>query len=223
MKQEFSKLLWAFSFLIAVLQFGTAARADEASLYDAPIPADKALVRFLNVKLKFGTQIDMSGQAFSLGSLVLSPYSIVQNGSYVITEGEAEKEFTFEPGNFYTVAVGFEHEGSESIVVLNDKEVENPSKSLLTFYNFSQGEADLSLKLKGDKRVLFKAVQPGEMNSKELPVIDIGLEASVEGKPAGDYEAVALTADKPRNVVVVENSSGVSAHLLTTEISKDSQ
>ncbi|WP_269582916.1 alginate O-acetyltransferase AlgF [Roseibium sp. Sym1] len=192
----------------------------EDALYEAPIPADKSLVRFVNAKLKNGLVVDFSGQKFSVDGKALTAYHIIQNGSYSIGDGITTTDAVLEPGKFYTVAVGAENAGGAPILVIEDKAVDNPSKSALTFYNFASQPADLALALKGDKRTLFEAVAPGGMSSKELPAIDIGLLASSDGEQVLEVESVSLTADKRQNVVVLETSGGITAYLAATELDK---
>lgn len=185
----------------------------DAGLYDAPIPADKSLVRFVNVKLKSGVALDFSGQKFDLEPVALSNYRLIGNGAYTISDGQASASATLEPGKYYTVAVG-----GEGIVVIADKEVENPSKSALTFYNFSSAPADLALKLNGQSKELFTHVAPSTMASKELPVIDIGLAVTEGDKMVTEVEKVSLTAKERQNVVVVDTPNGPASYLIATGI-----
>ena len=194
------------------------AMANDAALYDAPIPADKSLVRFVNVKMKQGLTLDFSGQKFDVDAVALSGYKILSNGAYKISDGKASVDATLEPGKYYTIAVGADAGGQEGIVVIADASVENPSKSSLSIYNFSGAAADLSLRLKGQSKVLFDDVAPGSMASKELPVIDIGLEVSEGDKKFTELEKVSLTAKQRQNVVVVDTPSGPTSFIVPTGI-----
>ncbi|WP_209444085.1 alginate O-acetyltransferase AlgF [Rhizobium sullae] len=200
--------------------FSTHLLANDAGLYDAPIPADKSLVRFLNVKLKNGVSLDFSGQKFDVDPVALSNYRLIGNGSYKISDDASSTEATLEPGKFYTVAVGADGAGQKGIVVIPDKEVENPSKSALSFYNFSTKPANLSLRLNGDSKVLFKNLAPAAMASKELPVIDIGLEVSEGDRKVTELAKVSLTAKDRQNVVVVETPNGPAGFLAATGIDR---
>ena len=192
--------------------------ANDAGLYDAPIPADKSLVRFVNVKMKQGLTLDFSGQKFDVDPVALSGYRILSNGAYKISDGKASVDANLEPGKFYTIAVGANAGGQEGIVVISDNSVENPSKSSLSLYNFSAAPADLSLRLKGQSKVLFDDVAPGAMASKELPVIDIGLEVSEGDKKFTELDNVSLTAKQRQNVVVVDTPNGPTSFLVPTGI-----
>lgn len=200
----------AFSAGLSAMPFNALA---DAGLYDAPIPADKSLVRFVNVKLKSGVALDFSGQKFDLEPVALSNYKLIGNGAYTITDGQASATATLEPGKYYTVAAG-----GDSIVVIADKEVENPSKSALTLYNFSSAPADLALKLNGQSKELFADVAPSTMASKELPVIDIGFAVSEGDKTVSEVEKVSLTAKERQNVVVVDTPNGPASYLIATGI-----
>ncbi|PDT80351.1 alginate O-acetyltransferase AlgF [Sinorhizobium sp. BJ1] len=188
--------------------------AGDAALYDAPIPADKSLVRFLNVKLKSGVILDFSGQKLDVDAIVLSNYRALANGSYKISDGASSAEAKLEAGKLYTIAVG----AADGIVVIQDKDVENPSKSALSFYNFSAQPANLLLRLDGDSKALFKDLAPAGMASKELPVIDIGLEVTEGDKKVMDVEKVSLTAKERQNIVVVETANGPTAFAAVTGI-----
>ena len=189
--------------------------SNDAALYDAPIPADRSLVRFLNVKLKSGVSVEFSGQQFEIDQAALSNYRIVGNGTFTITDGTASTEAKFEPGKFYTVAVGASQGG---IVVIPDNDVENPSRSAISFYNFSSAPANLALRLNGDSKVLFKDLVPGAMASKELPVIDIGLEVTEGNKTVTEIEKVSLTARERQNVIVVDTANGPVGFVIPTGI-----
>ncbi|CTQ56359.1 Alginate O-acetyl transferase AlgF [Roseibium album] len=197
----------------------TSVTADDA-LYEAPIPADKSLVRFVNAKLKNGIVLDFSGQKFGVDGKALSAYHIIQNGDYVIGDGLSAVNVKLESGKFYTVAVGAEIADGVSIVVIEDKAVENPSKSALSFYNYARQPVDLALVLKGDTRTLFKDAAPGSMASRELPAIDIGLQVQNGTGVIFETDSVSLTADKRQNVVVLETAAGVGAYLVATELNK---
>ncbi|MBB2820013.1 UNVERIFIED_ORG: hypothetical protein GGD59_003276 [Rhizobium esperanzae] len=199
--------------------FTTPIFANDAALYDAPIPADKSLVRFLNVKLKSGVSLDFSGQKFEVAPVVLSNYRLLANGAYKISDGTTFAEGTFEPGRFYTVAIGVDTDSEQGIVVISDKAVENPSKSALTFYNFSTRSANLSLRLNGDSKVLFKDLAPAAMASKELPAVDIGLEVS-EGDTKVSVEKVSLTAKDRQNFIVIDTPNGPAGFLTATAIDR---
>ncbi|MEJ8476685.1 hypothetical protein [Roseibium algae] len=215
-----SKLLALVAVFVLMVAGTSSSVIAEDALYEAPIPADKSLVRFVNAKLKNGLVVDFSGQKFSVDGKALSAYNIIQNGSYTIADGISSKDAVLEPGKFYTVAVGAEIDSEPTIIVIEDKAVDNPSKSALTFYNFASKPADLALALKGDTRKLFEGVAPGSMSSRELPAIDIGLLASVNDQPVFEAEAISLAADKRQNVVVLETSVGVKAYLAMTALSK---
>lgn len=212
MKNKYLTVRFAIALFAGLGAMPLNALAD-AGLYDAPIPADKSLVRFVNVKLKSGVALDFSGQKFDLEPVALSNYRLIGNGAYTISDGQASASATLEPGKYYTVAVG-----GEGIVVIADKEVENPSKSALTFYNFSSAPADLALKLNGQSKELFTDVAPSTMASKELPVIDIGLAVTEGDKMVTEVEKVSLTAKERQNVVVVDTPNGPASYLIATGI-----
>ncbi|MDF0700408.1 alginate O-acetyltransferase AlgF [Rhizobium sp. MC63] len=210
----------AFGLWAAFGTFPTLVLANDAGLYDAPIPADKSLVRFLNVKLKSGVNLDFSGQKFEVDAAVLSNYRMIGNGSYKVSDGSTSAEANLEPGKYYTIAVGADAAGQNGIVVIADKGVENPSKSALSFYNFSMNPADLSLRLNGDTKVLFKDLSPAAMATKELPVIDIGLEVSEGGSKIAEVEKISLTAKGRQNVVVIDTANGPAGFVAATGIER---
>jgi hypothetical protein len=188
----------------------------DAGLYDAPIPVDKSLIRFVNVKLRSGVTLDFSGQKFSVEPVALSNYKMIGNGTYDLSDGQTSAKAAFQPGKFYTIAVG----AAEGLVVIQDKDVENPSKSSLSIYNFSSTPTDLALRLKGESKALFKDVAPASMASKELPVIDIGLSISKGEKTVKDVDKVSLTAKERQNVVVVDSQNGPVSYVISTGIDK---
>jgi len=220
MRKKFRAIPVALAMAAAVGAFPLQVSANDAGLYDAPIPADKSLVRFLNVKLKGGVSLDISGRKFDVEAVVLSNYQIVDTGPFTISDGAASTDAKLEAGKFYTIAIGAEAIAGKSIVVIDDKAVENPSKSALSFYNFSTQAADLSLLLNGDSKVLFKDVPPAGAASKELPAIDIGLEVSGGDKKVTEVQNVSLTAKDRQNVVVVSTPNGPSGFLTATGIDR---
>lgn len=204
--------------LSALLFSSGVSSAGDGGLYDAPIPADKSLVRFVNVKMKAGVAVDFSGQKYDVGPVALSNYRIVGNGDYSISDGKTSVNAKLEPGKYYTIAVGADVVGQPGIVVIADKRVENPSKSSISFYNFSGNPADLALRLKGESKILFKGVTPGSVASKELPVVDIGVEVSEGDKKVTELEKVSLTAKERQNVVLIDAPNGPTGFLVTTGI-----
>ncbi len=219
MKKSLLSLLCApllFAWALAIS--GTA--YSDAALYDAPIPADKSLVRFVNAKLDSDASVDFSSTSYRVGSEALSGYHIIQNGTYDISDGSSSVQATLEPGKFYTVAIGVELDTPQTVLVIKDKDVKNPSKSALSFYNFSGTAADLALRLNEDTRTLFSGIEPGSMDSRELPAVDIGLVVTAGGAEVLSADSVTLAADKRQNVLVLHISGAPAAYVIETKLEK---
>lgn len=205
--------------LIALIWLPLVATAEDG-LYEAPIPADKSLIRFINARLSFETELTLSDVQIDVEPEALSPYQIIDNGAYTLRFNDNEMTADFAAGAFYTIALDAASQADTSIVVIEDILPENPSRSALTFYNFSDAPASLYLELKGDERALFEQIAPGSMVTKALPPIELGVIVRVGDTVVLKEQAVAFTADQHRNVVVLSNTGETLGYITATQIDK---
>lgn len=205
--------------VFAIISAPIALKAQDG-LYEAPIPADKSLIRFINAKLTFDAQITLTDVDIAVEAEALSPYQIIDNGAYRLRFNDQEIGADFKAGAFYTIALDSGSKAEAPLVVIEDTPPENPSRSSLTFYNFSDGPASLSLQLKGDERALFEAVAPGSTATKELPAIELGLIVRAADRVIMEAPAVTFTSDLHHNVVVLSNTGETVGYMTTTEIAK---
>lgn len=206
------------SLLLIGLWFTAPARAGDDALYEAPIPADKSLVRFLNAKQAPGMTVTINGQPFEVETDVLSAYKIVSGGEATIDGANSNLKFSFEPKKFYTVVVDGAASGLQPIAVLEDKVAQNRSGSSLSFYNMTAGAADLALKLKGKSKNVFSGVKQGEQAFREIIPVDIGIDVVVDGKVAKSFDSVKLSATDRQSVVAILVGKEVRAFVVPNGI-----
>lgn len=206
------------SLLLIGLWFSASARAGDDALYDAPIPADKSLVRFLNAKQAPGLTVTINGQPYEVETDVLSDYKIVSGGEATVDGVNSTAKFKFEPKKFYTIVVDGAASGLQPLAVLEDKIAQNRSGSSLTFYNMTASSADLALKLKGKSKNVFAGVKQGGQAFREIIPVDIGIDVLVDGKVAKSFEGVKLSATERQSVVAILVGKEVRAFVVPNSI-----
>lgn len=116
---------------LALIAFGPAALAQDASLYEDVANPNSSFVRVVDAK----SPVAMI-QAVSFDSIVagVTPYVVIDGETEVkISAGELSATETVEPATFYSFVVGAD--GSSALVV--DKITRNPAQADVTFYNLS--------------------------------------------------------------------------------------
>jgi hypothetical protein len=214
-----NKIVLSIALVMGLFSLGAAsAVAGDDALYDAPIPADKSLVRFLNAQQAPGTSVVLNGQTYTLDADVLSKYKIIAGGTSKVSAQNAEITADFQPKKFYTVVIGATSAGLQPITVLEDSIAKNRSGSSLTFYNLTAGSADLAVKLKGKSKNVFSKVTQGTQAFREIVPIDLGVDVIVDGKVAKSFEKVSLSASDRQSVIATSVGNEVRAFVVSNSI-----
>jgi hypothetical protein len=103
--------------------------AQDAGLYDAPIPADAGFVRLVAADGRAGATLDVGDRTLTTAADGVSPYSIFKTGRYAA----GETEIAVAPGSFTTLAV----RADGSLAVLADEPLASPKASGIHVYNLS--------------------------------------------------------------------------------------
>jgi hypothetical protein len=109
----------------------SAAVAQDAGLYDAPIPADAGFVRVIARDGRAGAALQIDERGLTPGADGVSPYAIFKAGRY--PAGAGGPEVTVAPGSFTTLVVG----ADGRLDVLADEPLASPKASGIHVYNLS--------------------------------------------------------------------------------------
>jgi hypothetical protein len=197
----------AFLFAVAGLAaFPVASHAADEGLYAAPPAADSALIRLLDARGALGIAAMIGGKEIAAAGGV-TPYLAVPAGSVAIEAGEASGEITAEAGRFYTVAM-FAN-GAPSLLRLEDRIIDNPSKALITLYNF--GESEASVRAVTQNATVIAPVAAGASASREINAVTLDLEIS-SGAPPHLLNDVALRRRGALSIIRFRDGSVAAEH-----------
>lgn len=121
---------------IAALALGVVAiaipaptRAQDAGLYDAPIPADAGFIRIVAADGRAGATVEIDDRTLATGGDGVSPYAIFKAGRYPA----GGTELSVAAGSFTTLVLG----ADERLSVLSDEPLASPKASGIHVYNLS--------------------------------------------------------------------------------------
>lgn len=207
---------WTF---IAALLFSlqTARAADDAALYDPAPPADSAFVRVINAE---GGAVNVTLGANSFSNVAypaISPYQIVPQGSHSAKLGDDATELTIAAGKYYSIAV-VEKDGKKHIIQIEDPQIKNPAKALITFYNLSDAPT-AALYAATQKADIFPAVKTGEKASREVNALTIDVSVKdAEGKDVKSFKGVELKRKSGVNFLLAGKGAARKAVMAASEV-----
>ncbi len=105
------------------------ARAQDAGLYDAPIPADAGFLRLVAADGRAGATVQMDERTLTTGADGVSPYAIFKAGRYPA----GTTEVAVAPGSFTTLVLA----ADGRLMVLADEPLASPKASGIHVYNLS--------------------------------------------------------------------------------------
>lgn len=201
--------------------FATVTRAQEAGLYDAPPPEGTSYVRFLNRSKLLAPVVKLSGIPFSQTETVLSSYSYVKEGTYEIEFNTEKLSAAIIAGRFYTVVVGDAAGALKPIAILEDRGLANASSnSGLYFYNYASESVDLQVNVNGKSGAVFKAVEPGGAEFKEVKPFDVAFDLVIAGKIVASIPQKSFVRGSGISIVVTKLENTTFAEAIDNKVSK---
>jgi hypothetical protein len=183
-----------------------AALAQDAGLYDAPIPADAGFVRMIARDGAAGATLPVGDRTLTTGADGVSPYAIFKQGRYPAGSGAVDVA----AGTFTTVVVD---PATGALAALADAPLASPKASGIHVYNLS-ALPSVTLFAPEFERVVVDAVAPGETKGRAFGEGSLVLEvragdrsvAVFPKRAIGRRQAVSVivfgSADAPRAVLV---------------------
>ena len=209
-----------FLTILAALLFSlqTAHAADDAALYDPAPPADSAFVRVINAAEGGPVDVSLGANSFSKVAFPgISAYQIVPQGAHSAKLGGDETDLTITAGKYYSLAV-VEKDGKKEIVQIEDPQIKNPAKALITFYNLSDAPA-AALYAAAQKADIFPAVKTGDKASREVNALTIDVAVKdAEGKEVSSFKGIELKRKSGVNFLLAGNGAAKKAIMAASEV-----
>jgi hypothetical protein len=183
-----------------------AAHAQDAGLYDAPIPADAGFVRVIARDGKAGMTLPVGDRTLTTGPDGVSPYAIFKQGGYPAGSGTVDVA----AGTFTTVIVD---PATGAVSALSDEPLASPKASGIHVYNLS-ALPSVTLFAPEFERVVVDGVASGTTKGRAFGEGSLVLEvragdrsvATFPKRAIGRRQAVSVivfgSADAPRAVLV---------------------
>ncbi len=121
--------LAALALGVVAIAIPVASRAQDAGLYDAPIPADAGFIRVVAADGRAGATVEIDDRMLATGADGVSPYAIFKAGRYPA----GGTELAVAAGSFTTLVLGAEGR----LAVLSDEPLASPKASGIHVYNLS--------------------------------------------------------------------------------------
>ena len=122
-------LVAAFGFGLLATAAPLPVRAQDAGLYDAPIPADAGFVRLVAADGRAGATVEIDERTLTTGTDGVSPYAIFKAGRH----SAGGTELPVSAGSFTTLVIG----ADGRLAVLSDEPLASPKASGIHVYNLS--------------------------------------------------------------------------------------
>ncbi|MFM9860895.1 alginate O-acetyltransferase AlgF [Pseudoxanthobacter sp. M-2] len=121
--------LAALALGVVAIAIPVASRAQDAGLYDAPIPADAGFIRVVAADGRAGATVEIDDRMLATGADGVSPYAIFKAGRYPA----GGTELAVAAGSFTTLVLG----ADGRLAVLSDEPLASPKASGIHVYNLS--------------------------------------------------------------------------------------
>lgn len=205
MRPSFAILIAAASLAIAGLA-APEARAQDAGLYDAPIPADAGFVRILAKDGRAGVTLQVGDRTLTTGPDGVSPYMIFLKGQFPAGSGTVDVA----AGSFTSIVVD---PATGALSPLADEPLASPKASGIHVYNLS-AVPSVTLFAPEFGRVVVDGVASGSTRGRAFGEGSLILEiragdrsiATFPKRAIGRRQAVSVvvfgSADAPRAVLV---------------------
>ncbi len=198
-------LLAACTLGLAGTAMPSPAKAQDAGLYDAPIPADAGFVRVVAADGRAGATVVIDERTLATGADGVSPYAIFKAGRYPA----GGVELAVAAGSFNTLVLG----ADGRLAVLSDEPLASPKASGIHVYNLSALPA-VTLFAPEFGRAVVEDVAPGTTKGRAFGEGALVLEVRAGDRSLATFpkrginrrQAVSVivtgTAEAPRAVLV---------------------
>jgi alginate O-acetyltransferase complex protein AlgF len=178
----------------------------QEGLYDPTPPANSAFVRIIQADSALSTTTSSIGDVVygDLEYLAISPYHVVQQGSYEGRFGDITTPLEVAAGNFYTVAIV----GGKALL-LQDPVNGNLTKTLLILYNLSD-LATVDMKTADGSTAVISGVTSQTLNSILVNPIEISLAAFGDHQSVQAFNDLSLKPGATYSMIV----TGPAEHLM---------
>ncbi len=187
--------------IVIALLSPSIAIANEDALYAPAPPADSAFVRTINATADTSIAIQLNGVSLAQNEehINISDYAVFKQGNYDLTYGDKNEKIALEAGQYYSIAV----KKDQSYVVIKEDLIENPSKAMLYFCNFS--DAPASIKSPEYNATIFENIATSECTSREVNAVTFDLALEANDKIVKDLPGIALKRQTGTSIILIGN------------------
>jgi Alginate O-acetyl transferase AlgF len=219
---KIGKIFVVFVFLSSIVtSWSVVANAQDAGLYEAPPPDGTSYVRFLNRSKLQSPVVKLSGVAYAQTAAVISDYNYVKEGDFNIEFNADKMSTAFQAGRFYTVVIGNGANNLKPIDVIEDKGLSDPSShSGLYFYNYTTQPVDLQVNVNGKSGPVFKAVNPGASQFKEVKPFQVAFDVVADGKVVASISEKTFVRGNAISIIVTDSDGAVMAESVDNSVAQ---
>lgn len=194
-----------------VLVAVTPAVAQDAGLYDAPIPADAGFLRVIARDGAAGTEVQVDERVLTTDAEGVSPYAIFKAGRYPVANGGAE--VTVAAGTFTTLVVG----ADGRFEALADEPLASPKASGIHVYNLSALPA-VTLFAPEFGRAVVEDVTPGTTKGRAFGEGALVLEVRAGDRSVATFPKRGISRRQAVSVIVTGSAEAPRAVLVDNTV-----
>jgi len=186
-----------------VLPMSQALANPDTGLYDPIPPEGSAFVRFVSLDEADGSkEATLNDKTLEFVRFKdVSSYFVMPGGPVATKIGKVKKDFSVEPGNFYTVVLS----KNQDLQIYEDQKNDNQAKAQIIYYNFSPN-SNLSLKTNDGKVEIVPPIASGKQGAKQINPVKVSLAVYNGDKMVKDLGSVSLERGHSYSVVTFPNN-----------------
>jgi alginate O-acetyltransferase complex protein AlgF len=185
---------------IALLVLGwTGAEAQDAALYDPAPPPNSSFVRIIDARGEGNLQATIGNVSVTVPETGVSPYVVVPAGEQDVTLSSDAGKVTVDAGKYYTIA--FFVGGSPAPALLEDEVLDNPAKSGVYLYNFSD-EPSVKLFAPQPNVAVVDDIKPGASAFRAVNAVTVDLAVMAGDQTVASFDKLALKRRSAMSFVV---------------------
>jgi len=204
-------LLRTLALIAATLTGVAVSNAQDAALYDAAPPPNSAFVRFIDARGQGNLQVGIGEKSVTVPANGVSAYVVVPAGEQDLNLSTQSGKVAVAAGKYYTVALFLD--GATTPTLLEDKVLDNPAKSGVYLYNFTDFET-IKLYAPKPKVAVIDNVGKGTSGFKVVNAVTVDFDVMAGDKAVTSLGATTLKRRSSTSVVVTGKGDQAKAIIL---------
>lgn len=204
-------ILRTLALIVGTLTGVAVSHAQDAALYDPAPPPNSAFVRFIDARGQGNLQVGIGEKSVTVPANGVSAYVVVPAGEQDLNLSTQSGKVAVAAGKYYTVALFLD--GATTPTLIEDPVLDNPAKSGVYLYNFSDIEA-IKLYAPKPKVAVIDNVGKGTSGFKVVNAVTVDFDVMAGDKAVTNLGSTTLKRRSSTSVVVTGKGDQAKAIIL---------